>query len=108
MDEVFFIDKDGNKLSSEDICSHIGLGNLILQKNENLREEFQRSKKRSLTEFLIVDKGYVAAGSMGEYRNITFDRNSISEKQKRLIHYYHAEGYRCNDLSMDMNREKEK
>lgn len=108
MDEVFFIDQDGNKILNEDICSHIGLGNLILQKDENLKEDFKQSGKRSLTEFLIVDKGYVAAGSMGEYRNITFDRTSISEKQKRLINYYHKEGYRCNDLSMDMNREEEK
>ena len=33
MGEAFFVDKYGNKISSDEIASHIGLANLMLEKD---------------------------------------------------------------------------
>ena len=99
IDEAFFIDENGNKISSEEISSHIGLALRILEENEELKKEFEKSGKANPVEFLISNKGYMAGGTMGVYKSITYKSSSITDKQRRLLGYYYEEGYRLNNES---------
>ena len=61
MDEIFFVDKKGNKISSEEISSHIGLALQIIKQEQNLESEFKSSNEKNASIFLIKEKGYMAA-----------------------------------------------
>lgn len=103
MEEVFFIDENGNKISCENISSHIGLANLIIEKKD-LKKEFEQSGKYSPTEFLIENKGYIAISDIDTYRKVTYDSEFTSEKQKRLIQYYSEEGYDFTDFAIERRK----
>lgn len=106
--EIFFVDKDGNKISNENIGSHIGLAFAMLEEDETLKKEFMESKKRNPAEFLIANKGYMTVNNIGEYKTVVFTSSSISDKQQRLLTYYHEEGYELNDQSQIEINSKEK
>ncbi len=103
MEEVFFIDKDGNKISCENISSHIGLANLIIEKKD-LKKEFEQSGKNNPIEFLIENKGYIAISNSGIYRKVTYDSEFVSEKQRRCIQYYAEEGYGFTDFAIEKRK----
>lgn len=99
MDEVFFIDKDGNKIASDEIESHYGLADLILEKNEDIKAEFEKSKRKDPVDFLIFEKGYAAVSNLGSYyRVIKFSSLNTTEKQSEIIQYFHERGYKIDDL----------
>lgn len=100
-DEIFLIDREGKRFSSEKISSHIGLANLILEQDEELKMEFEQSGKRNPLEFLLGDKGYMSTSKIGMYKNIVFDSTLISEEQRRWLYYYHEEGYRLENLARE-------
>lgn len=106
--EIFFVDKDGNKISNEHIGSHIGLAFAMLEEDEKLKKEFIESKKRNPVEFLITNKGYMTVNNIGEYKVVVFTSSSISDKQRKLLIYYHEEGYELNDQSQIEINSKEK
>ena len=54
MSEVFFIDKKGNKISCDKVNSHIGLANIVMENDEKLKQEFQRSGKQNPVETLLL------------------------------------------------------
>ena len=41
-EEVFLIDSDGKRFSSDNISSHIGLAYLILKENEELKKNLNK------------------------------------------------------------------
>lgn len=101
MDDVFFINQDCKKLSSEDIASHIGLANLILENNEQLKKEFQKSGRNNPVDFLICDKGYLKITNQGIYQKLVYSSDKLSPRQKELVEYYtQAEGYDSDDLAI--------
>lgn len=100
-EEVFLIDREGKRFSSEQISSHIGLANLILKEDEELKKEFEKSGKRNPLEFLLGDKGYITASEIGAYRQLIYDSALVSEKQKRWLYYYYEEGYQLKDLAVE-------
>lgn len=105
-DEAFFVDENGNKISSDTISSHIGLALIMLEKNEELKKEFEDSGKENPIEFFISNKGYIAGGTMGTYKSIIYKSSSISEKQKKILTYYYEEGYNLKDETLvDNERE---
>ncbi len=106
-DYVSFIDIDGNEISSEDISSHIGLARKIVDENLELKNEFEKSGKDAMN-FLILDKGYIARGTIGNYyRNISYASDKISEKQKKIIVYYKEEGYGTTDFTQELKKVQE-
>ncbi len=100
-EEVFLIDDNGNRISCDKISSHIGLANAILEKNENLKLEFEKSGKASPLEFLLGDKGYITVSNMGLYQEVIYDSVLVTEKQKRWLLYYHEEGYKFKNLALE-------
>ena len=105
MNDIFFVDREGNKIYNEKIASHIGLANLMLKENEHLRKEFEKSKKNDPTDFLI-SKGYLKISNISCYRRVVYFSSKISDKQRRLLRYYCEEGYELDDISINqMERE---
>ena len=101
MSEVFKKKKKGNKFSCDNVNSHIGLANVVIENDENLKQEFQKSGKRNPVEFLLGDKGYIA-GDEGYHGKLTFDSEVTSDEQKRWIAYYVGEeGYQHHDLARE-------
>ena len=99
MDDVFFIDRDGNKIYSDTIASHIGLANLILEQNNQWDEEYKKSGMNDPVDFLVLRKGYLKLSNLGPYyRRIVYSSARLTEKQRDLIEYYHEEGYDIDDL----------
>lgn len=102
MDEIFFIDGNRQKISSETISSHIGLVLSILNNDKNMKREFEMSGKEDPVVFLIEDKGYMAGSEMGPYyKKLIYDRKMINEGQKRLLGYYKEMGYELKDLAKE-------
>ena len=107
MDEIFFVDKNGNKISSEEISSHIGLAFQIIKQEQNLECEFKSSNQKDASIFLIKEKGYMA-GSKTDIRDfIVYNSLNVSEKQKRILGYYAREDYALEDIAKKINKEKD-
>lgn len=101
MDNVFFIDKKGNRISVDGISSHVALANYILENDKELKKEFEQSGESNPANFLLINKGYMEAG--GE--RIVYDSAVLSDEQRRWIRYYIVEeGYMHNDLAMDRKK----
>ena len=99
-DEISYIDENGQKISSDEMSSHIGLSNLILEKNEELKQEYEKSGKTDMCDFFVMDKGYLKVSNIGDYyKVVTFSSSKISDKQKSLLMYYMEEGYKLDNLN---------
>ena len=107
MDDAFFIDREGNKIYSDTIASHIGLANLIIKNNQQLSKEYELSKRKDKVDFLIYEKGYVTISNIAYYRKIKFSSLSISERQREIIEYYCKRGYDVDDLALEHLNELE-
>lgn len=99
-DEILYIDENGNKISSEEISSHIGLSKLILDKNEELKNEYEKSGKSDMCDFLVMDKGYLKVSKIGNYyKVVSYASSKVSDKQRRVLAYYAEEGYALDNLT---------
>ena len=100
-EEVYFVNDKGEKISCENISSHIGLANLIFDKDENIKKEFELSGKVSALEFFLEDKGYINVSNMGYYGNVIFDGDIITDEQRKWLLYFHEAGYSFRDLAIE-------
>ena len=107
MDEIFFVDKKGNKISSEEISSHIGLALQIIKQEQNLESEFKSSNEKNASIFLIKEKGYMAASETDIRNFIVYNSLNVSEEQKRILEHYAREQYALEDMARQINQEKE-
>ena len=81
--------------------SHIGLANIVMENDEELKQEFQRSGKQNPVNFFLEDKEYMA-GNEGYNGKLTYDSEFVSDEQKRWIAYYVGEeGYQHHDLARE-------
>ena len=96
-EDVFFIDYDGNRISLDDISSHIGLAVKIIESNATLKEEFKNSEKQDPVDFLISDKGYMKLTEQRWYKKCIYMGTKLSNRQKELCRYFEEEGYELED-----------
>ena len=106
MEEVFFIDRDGNKISMDQISSHIGLANEIINRNEFIKQEFEKSGKMDPIDFLVSNKGYMKLTNQGFYRRCVYSSSKVSERQRDFIEYFIEEGYRLDDIEHFIERDR--
>lgn len=100
--ELFLIDKEGKRISSDTISSHIGLAYLIMDKNEELKKEFEKTGKQNPLEFLLGDKGYITVSEIGNYyKEVVYDSKLSTEKQIEWIEYYRERQYKTRDLAKE-------
>ncbi len=101
-EEVCLINQEGEKISSDNISSHIGLAYLVMKNDEKLKKEFEQSGKQNPLEFLLGDKGWMSTAKMGNYyKKIMYDSAMVSDSQKKWIEYYVENGYSSHDLAKD-------
>lgn len=106
MEEVFFIDREGNKISMDEISSHIGLANEIVKRNKILKEDFEKSGKVDPVDFLISNKGYMKLTNQRLYRRCVYSSSKVSEKQRDFIAYFIDEGYKLDDIEHFTERDR--
>ena len=53
MEEVIFIDPNGNIIQYDNICSHVGVAAKLISENEELKQRYQESGCRVPNMFLI-------------------------------------------------------
>ncbi len=94
MEEVFFIDLDGKVIESDTIASHIGLAKDIVEKDENLKQEFIESGYYKEDIFLTNYKGYILGSGMPYNRFILVNKEKTTPAQKKTALIYLEEGYR--------------
>lgn len=101
--EIYFINENGELISSDSAQYHIELAELVFDKDPELKSEFEKSGMNPL-EFLLGYKGYMAVSAGEKHRNVILDLSLISEKQERWISYFEDKGFELIDLAKD--REK--
>ena len=106
MEEVFFIDREGNKISIDGVLSHIGLAHKIVESSDNLKSEFNKSGKVDPIDFLISNKGYMKLSNQGYYRKCVYSSSKVSERQRAFIDYFIEEGYSLDDLERFVESER--
>lgn len=102
IEDVFFIDKDGNKISDEHISSHIGLAYTMIEKDEELKKEFENSGERNPLIYLIINKGYMTFSEMGSYRKVVCNSRIMTEKQKDMMEAYKRSGFQIEDFALQL------
>lgn len=103
--EIFLIDEEGRKISSDSISSHIGLEMLVIENDKKLKEEFKNSSMDSELVFLLEDKGYMAVSQINTYyKKLTCDTRKLSEKQLEIEKKYCQKGFEINDLAIEKDK----
>lgn len=104
--EEFFIDRNGEKVSIEGIFSHYDLAIKLIENDEKLHKQFEKSKEKDPIDFLVCDKGYMKLTTQAYFRKCVYHSKVISEKQKEMVREYVKSGYDLDDMYiLDMQRE---
>ena len=108
--KVFFVDKEGNEIQGEDIGSHVGLAEQIIEQDERLKNEYNSGNNimRSSANFLQESKGFMRGSQIGEYKNIIFDSSSLTENQRKALRGYYEEGYKLMDSYAEKLRKQQR
>lgn len=100
MEDIYFIDNDGNKVYSDTIKSHIGLAKMIIENNKEMQLEIQNSNVQDIVDFIVQNKGYMKVSDLGRfYKVVTFSSKRLTKKQKDILYFLAEEGYKFDDLS---------
>ncbi len=82
--EVFFLDKEGRKISGYNLKFHSQLAKKLIEQDEELKEKYEQSGVEDMTMFLL-EYFYCAGVNSSRYKEISFLPRSITEKQKKSI-----------------------
>ena len=96
--DAFFINREGKKISIENLSSHIGLALEIIAKNKQLQKEFNESGEKDPVQFLIANKGYVKITDIRFYKRCIYSSLKLSEIQREFVNYYEEHGYVLEDI----------
>ena len=100
----YYINPDGNIVQYENMFSHIGIAMRILEENSKLKEEFESSKIKYPTDFLVENKGFIQVTNdegNGYYeKKLLFSASKMSKVQKQLIMRFIAEGYTYENIDV--------
>lgn len=103
----YYFDQEGKTIEYEGISSHIGIAIQFLNDNPEIKEEFEKSKIRYPTDFLVENKGFIQVtdgSGNGYYRNkIVFSASLMRPVQKRIIMGLIEEGYKPENIDFSAN-----
>ena len=109
--KVFFINRQCEIISNEQIKFHELLADHIVDSNEELKEKFKNSKIDNKTLFLILDEGYLAGTDSERYKEISFSPSNLTQKEMEILLYYKEEqGYELHNMlrEYEMMQERNK
>ena len=93
MDKIFFIDLAGQIIENPEIASHIGLAIDIINKNDELKQQFSVSGYDKQDLFLVENVGYTL-GSATEYdKFLIINKEKATKAQKQTAFRFVQEGY---------------
>lgn len=106
MEEVIFIDLEGNIIQYNEICSHVGLASKIIAENEELKEKFTNSDCKRTDLFLINEVGYISV-SVDPVFGISLIANNdkITDIQRKIMMNYGIAGAKITLLDQDIGQD---
>ena len=100
MEEVIFIDPNGNIIQYDNICSHVGVAAKLISENEELKQRYQESGCRVPNMFLMVYEGYIAVSVDPIYgMNLTVNSERLTDIQKEIVRNYLISGARLSTIN---------
>ena len=99
--KVFFVDREGNSISNDDIALHDRLANVLINQNIELQKKYQQSKIKNLTLFLVLEEGYLAGIDSTIYKEILYLSSKITQRERELLVYFCDEGYSLCDIKKE-------
>lgn len=104
--DVFFIDKNGDKVYDEKICSHIGLAMKYIEDHPELKEELKKHERMNEVQFLRDELGFLQGGTSRGVGILVYNSKKITDKQKQIVmYYYEEEGYHIENEKTFNNNE---
>ena len=89
MEEVIFIDPDGNIIQYNEICSHIGLAVRLINENEELKQRYIDAGCPMANLYLIIYEGYISVSIDPVYgMNLTANNQRITNIQREIMNNY--------------------
>lgn len=106
---VFFINKEGNKITSDEVCSHVELANIIIENDIRLKEEYNSGNNsiKSTANFLQECKGFIRGEQSGKDGNIIYDSSRLTERQKKALNFFIEKGYSSIDIYAPRSKEQQ-
>ena len=93
MDEIFFVDLDGNVIENKEYSSHIGLAKYILSNNKELLEEFNNSGYEREDLFLTEYIGYTLGVNTEYERFLIINKEKTTRVQKARDFEFVKDGF---------------
>lgn len=94
---IFLIDSEGILHSNENAISHEELAKYVIENDEELKEEFKKSRMKLELAFLLK-KGWIYGTESDRYKEIVCLSKEVSDKVRKIIGQYYEEGYKPYDL----------
>ena len=106
MEEVIFIDPNGNIIQDKEICSHIGLAKKLIDENEELKERYINDGSPKADLYLIVYEGYLSVSVDPIYgMNLTVNTEKISDTQREIVNNYLISGAKISVVDKETQDE---
>ena len=107
MEEVIFIDLEGNIIEYNEICSHIGLSSKLISENEILKKLFIESGYKRPDLFLINEIGYISVSVDPNYGiRLIANSEKINSIQKEIIKNYLLDGGKISYIDVVPNSQE--
>lgn len=89
MEEIYFINNEGKKISLENAKTHEEIAYKIIENSSDLRDEFKQSKEKNPVIFLIIH-GYLHISEDKDNKSITimYSGLSLNEKMNEIKTYF--------------------
>lgn len=106
MEEIIFIDLEGNIIQYKEICSHIGLAVKLITENEKLKELYNKSGYIRADLFLINEIGYMSVSVDPVFGiNIVVNNDIITDIQRKILMNYGIAGAKISFLDQDIGQD---
>ena len=102
MEEVIFIDPKGNIIQYDNICSHAGIAEKLIEENEELKQKFEESGCSIPYVFLMVDEGYLAVNVDPVYgMTLTANVENLTDIQRSILNNYLIAGAKLSSIDLE-------
>lgn len=104
MEEVIYIDLDGNIIQYKNICSHIGLALKLIDENKELKYKFINSNNPRADLFIINDIGYISVSIDPIYGiSMIANKKMLTDIQRTILNNYLICGAKLSLIESENN-----
>ena len=107
MEEVIFIDSNGNIKQDRDICSHIALAMKLIENDEELKQKYQSSNIKRYDLFLIQNMGYISVSVDSVYGiKLIVNNKCLTDTQRLIMNNYLKAGAKLTLTEPEIDNQK--